>query len=168
MVNLELTLMPHSTLVVTLEPSAISAGAPTFENTTTDAAISPLPASVEELRRVLREDIVGGLVVVIKGDFSTETLRVVASWFPRRLNGGRIAVVCESEPRGRAFASTLSVPLLPRPVRIFPAFGLTDALTWASQPIFSPQAVGPGPFAPTLSVASALQAAVAVRSPAAF
>jgi hypothetical protein len=131
-VKLELTLLQQSTLLVTVETGSPCVLPPSSNQAAAHSAL------VGELKELLRDDIVDGLVVALKGDLSCETLREVASWFPRRLNGGRIAVVCESELKGRAFASTLTVPLLPRPVRVFPSSSLTDAVTWASQNGFRP------------------------------
>lgn len=139
MVNLDLTLMHSNTLVVSVRPSngdtsrsrevSSDAAIPTAE-----AAESKSPASsLMALDRAIRVDAVENLLVVLASDFSLDTLHEVASWFPRRLNGGRVAVASLSHVKGRAFASTLTVPLLPRPVRVFPLHDVERALSWVSR-----------------------------------
>ena len=61
-------------------------------------------------------------------------LDLFASWFPRRLAVGRVAVVCapEKHMQGVRLGAAVTVPLVPRPVRVFPLDAARQAWSWVA------------------------------------
>lgn len=59
-------------------------------------------------------------------------LDLFASWFPRRLAVGRVAVVCAPDKRmqGVRLGAAVTVPLVPRPVQVFPLEAAHQAWSW--------------------------------------
>jgi hypothetical protein len=72
--------------------------------------------------------------ITLVGTFDEAALDALVSWFPRRVAVGKVAVVCERGPRmqGVVLAAAITVPLVPRPVRVFSEDSARHAQGWIS------------------------------------
>lgn len=91
-------------------------------------------AAPRSLLAALRSERFGHWLITLVGVFDEPAHDALASWFPRRVGVGKVAVVCERGPQmqGVILAAAITVPLVPRPVRVFPGEQAGQASRWVA------------------------------------
>lgn len=92
----------------------------------------PLVAAPRSLLSALHHERFAHWLITLVGTLDEASLDALASCFPRRVAVGKVAVVCERGPRmqGVVLAAAITVPLVPRPVRVFSEDSAGQARSW--------------------------------------
>lgn len=96
--------------------------------------LSATASAPPSLLAALHSERFGHWLITLVGLLDEPALDVFASWFPRRVAVGKVAVVCEHGPRmqGVILAAAITIPLVPRPVRVFSEDSAGQARSWIS------------------------------------